>query len=244
LILLTAFLAGWELVFYNVSSMRIPGVLQRIAVCYLAASIIFLNTGLRSRVVITVVLLLAYWALMTLVPVPGCEVFGVDDKACNLAAWLDRTIIGQDHMWRSSRVFDPEGILSTIPAIATTLFGVLTGEWLMRGRQPKPDAENSASAQAEDEKYKTVSGLFLFGTILLAAGWSWSLIFPLNKSLWTSSYSVYTAGLALLTLGICFYLVEIKKFTRLAKPFRCQCPGSVCFFGNNGQGFGDYQSFG
>ena len=77
-------------------------------------------------------LLLIYWALMTLVPFPGCEVWTFDDKACNLAAWLDRAILTENHIWRAGKVFDPEGILSTIPAIVTTLSGVLTGTWLRR----------------------------------------------------------------------------------------------------------------
>lgn len=219
-----SWLAGYVIVPYNVSTMRIPGVLQRIAVCYLIVSIIYLNTNWKQQTTIGVVLLLLYWLLMTVVPVPGCEVFSVDDKACNLAAWLDRTILTEEHIWRSAKVFDPEGILSTIPAVVTTISGVLTGTWL-KSEPPEsagaqfvapPTSWPAANAAGSDRK---ALGLFLAGTALLAAGWSWSLVFPLNKSLWTSSYVVYTSGLALLTLGFCYFVIDIKGYKRWAKPF-------------------------
>lgn len=201
--ILMLYLAGSQFVLYNFAAMRIPGVLQRIAVCYLAASIIFLHSNWKWQVFIGIALLFTYWLLMISVPVPGCEITTIDDKACNLAAYIDRTILTEAHMWRSSKVFDPEGILSTIPAIVTTLSGVLTGTWLRTTR-------------SEIEK---AGGMFFFGTILLAVGWFWSLAFPLNKSLWTSSYVVYTSGLALLTLAVCHWLIDTKGFTRWSKPF-------------------------
>ena len=189
--------------------MRIPGVLQRIAVCYLVTSLIFIHTNWKQQIAISVALLLLYWIVMTIVPVPGCDVTTIDDKACNLAAWLDRSILTEAHMWRSAKVFDPEGILSTIPAIVTTLSGVLTGTWITR----RTDDRDSKFA------FETVAGLFFAGTVLLAAGWSWSLVFPLNKSLWTSSYVFYTSGLALLTLACCYWLIDIKGYRRWAWPF-------------------------
>lgn len=208
--IVTAFwLAGSTVVPYNVATMRIPGVLQRIAVCYLFVALIYLHTNWKQQATISAVLLLAYWFLMTMVPVPGCEVWTVDDKACNLAAWLDRTVLTEAHIWRSAKVFDPEGILSTIPAIVTTLSGVLTGTWLM-----KRNDDGSPAASVDK-----ALGLFFAGTVCLAVGWSWSLIFPLNKSVWTSSYVVYTTGLALLTLGGCYFLIDIKGYKHWAKPF-------------------------
>ena len=200
---LAIYLSGVNIVWYNVATMRIPGVLQRIAVCYLIVSLIFLHTSWRQQVLISAGLLLLYWLLMTVIPVPGCEVTTIDDKACNLAAYLDRSILTEAHMWASAKVFDPEGILSTMPAIVTTMAGVLTGTWLRSDR---------------DELNK-VGGIFFAGTVLLALGWTWSLVFPLNKSLWTSSYVVYTAGLALLTLGFCYWLIDIKGYKRWSKPF-------------------------
>lgn len=207
--LLGLFLAAFP--FYNfstgswldVSTLRIMGVLQRIAVCYLIAALIFIHTNWKQQAVIAVVLLFVYWALMTLVSVPGCEITTINDKACNLAAYLDRMILTENHIWRSSKVFDPEGLLSTVPAIATTLAGVLTGHWL---RQKTDDGEK-------------VSALFFFGVCLTAAGWIWSFWFPLNKSLWTSSYVVNTAGLALCFLGFCYWLVDMKNYRRWTKPF-------------------------
>jgi predicted acyltransferase len=205
----TAFwLVGYVIVPYSVATMRIPGVLQRIAVCYLIVSLIYLHTSWRQQTVIGTVLLLGYWLLMTVIPVPGCEVTTIDDKACNLAAWLDRTILTEAHIWRSAKVFDPEGILSTIPAVVTCLSGVLTGTWLTR--KSEGDGPN---------KIETAAGMFFAGTIALAVGWSWSLLFPLNKSLWTSSYVVYTTGLALLTLAACYWLIDIKQNKWWTKPF-------------------------
>ncbi|HKP71188.1 MAG TPA: heparan-alpha-glucosaminide N-acetyltransferase domain-containing protein [Pyrinomonadaceae bacterium] len=213
-IVLGFYFAGAEILWYNFSTMRIPGVLQRIAVCYLIVSLIFLHTNWKQQVGISVVLLLGYWLLMTLIPVPGCEIATIDDKACNLAAWIDRTILTEAHMWRSAKVFDPEGTLSTIPAIVTTLSGVLTGSWITRSTGSDESAIRNPQSAIE-----TVAGLFFAGTVLLAIGWSWSLVFPLNKSLWTSSYSVYTSGLALLTLGFCYWLIDIKGYKRWAWPF-------------------------
>lgn len=213
-------LAGYVVVPYNLATMRIPGVLQRIAVCYLIVSLIYLHTSWRQQAVIGTVLLLGYWLLMTVVPVPGCEVTTIDDKACNLAAWLDRTIITENHIWRSAKVFDPEGILSTIPALVTCLSGVLTGTWLTR----KSDGFSRSDGETPEgvtltSRVETAAGLFFAGTIALAVGWSWSLVFPLNKSLWTSSYVIYTTGLALLTLAACYWLVDIKQMKWWTKPF-------------------------
>src|SRR5688500_5041148 len=178
---LVFYFAGAQIVWYNFSTMRIPGVLLRIAVCYLIVSIIFLNTNWKQQTAIGVGLLLLYWLLMTIVPVPGCEITTIDDKACNLAAWLDRTILTEPHMWRSAKVFDPEGILSTIPAIVTTLSGVLTGTWITRSDERRVTSDEGADSSLVTRlsSLNRASGLFFFGTTLLAIGWSWSLLFPL-----------------------------------------------------------------
>jgi predicted acyltransferase len=199
--LLGLFLAAFP--FFDFANLRIPGVLQRIAVCYLVASLIFLHTNWKQQTIIGIVLLLVYWFLMSAVPVPGCEITTINDKACNLAAYVDRAVFGENHIWKSAKVFDPEGILSTIPAVATTLSGVLTGTWL-------------ATKKSDLEK---VGGLFFFGVVLIALGWCWNFFFPFNKSLWTSSYVVYTSGLALCFLGFCYWLVDIKGYKKWSKPF-------------------------
>lgn len=210
-------LVGYNVVPYNFGTMRIPGVLQRIAVCYLIVSVIFLHTNWKQQIYIAGGILLGYWAVMTLIPVPGCEISTIDDKACNLAAWLDRTILTEDHIWRSAKVFDPEGILSTLPAIATTIAGVLTGTWLTK-RPADPGPSESGGIAREDNLNK-VSGLSFFGAVLLGAGYVWNSYFPFNKALWTSSYVLVTAGLALLTLGACYWLIDIKGYKAWAKPF-------------------------
>ena len=202
-LIIVFYLAGTHFVWMDLATVRIPGVLQRIAVCYVIASIIFLNTSWKQQVIIGVAILIAYWLLMTLIPVPGCAVTTIDDKACNLAAYLDRTILTSDHLWSAAKVFDPEGILSTLPSIVTTMCGALTGKWLI-----------------EDlDRVEKANGIFFAGTILTAAGWSWSLLFPLNKALWTSSFVLYTAGLALLTLGVCYWLIDVKRMSWWTKPF-------------------------
>ncbi len=187
----------------DVSNLRIMGVLQRIAVCYLISALIFVRTNWKQQALIAGSLLLIYWALMTLVNVPGCEITTFDDKACNLAAYIDRIVLTENHIWKQSKVFDPEGILSTLPAIATTLAGVLGGHWLRR----------------EKDDYEKVAALFFFGLAATAFGWIWSFWFPLNKALWTSSYVFYTAGLALCFLGFCYWLIDIKGYRKWAKPF-------------------------
>ena len=146
-------------------------------------------------------LLLGYWALMALVPVPG---FGPGDlgKESNLAAYIDRALLGP-HIWRAAKVYDPEGVLSTIPAVATTLAGVLTGHWL---RAARPLATKAAAMAAA-------------GSVGFVLGLAWGRRFPINKALWTSSYVVLTAGAALLVLAGCFWLVEIKQWRRWATPF-------------------------
>jgi predicted acyltransferase len=187
----------------DVSTVRIMGVLQRIAVCYLVTALIFLHTNWKQQTIIAVALLLIYWALMTLINVPGCEIATFNDKTCNLAAYIDRAILTENHIWKSSKVFDPEGLLSTIPAIATTLAGILCGHWLRR----------------KNDDTEKVAAMFFFGVCLTAIGWCWSLVFPLNKSLWTSSYVVYTAGLALCFLSFCYWLIDIKGYKKWTKPF-------------------------
>jgi predicted acyltransferase len=193
------FLAGFP--DFQLATIRIPGVLQRIAVCYLAAALAFLGTPLRAQAAALAGLLLGYWALMTLVPVPG---FGAGDlgKEGNLASYLDRMLLGP-HIWRAAKVYDPEGILSTVPAIATTLAGVLTGHWLRSVRTPAAKAWGMAAAGAS----ATVAGLI------------WDRWFPINKALWTSSYATFSAGAALVGLAACFWLVDIRRWRWWTTPF-------------------------
>ncbi len=186
---------------FDFATLRIPGVLQRIAVCYLVAALIFLRTGWRFQFGLTITLLFGYWAAMTLVPVPGFGAGRLDPEA-NLAAYIDRALFGP-HVWRAARVYDPEGLLSTVPAIATTLAGVLAGHWLKTG----------------GSRRKIVLGLFVAGLAAIVLGEVWHAWFPINKALWTSSYAVFTAGAALVTLALCYWLVEVRGYRGWARPF-------------------------
>jgi predicted acyltransferase len=191
------FLGGFP--YFELSTLRIPGVLQRISVCYLISSIIFLNTRWRAQALIAGALLLSYWLMMKLVPVPGFGAGNLEMEG-NLAAYVDRGILS-GHTWKP--LYDPEGILSTLPAIATTLCGVLTGHLLRSERTP----------------VERVALMFVAGLVGMVAGWIWSFWFPLNKALWTSSYVLVTAGMALQLLACCYWLVDIKGYKAWAKSF-------------------------
>src|SRR5678815_4816729 len=201
---------------FHLSTIRIPGVLQRIAVCYLVASLIFLGTRVRTQLLIALALLVFYYILMTKVPAPG---FAAGDltKEGSLASYVDRVVFGP-HIWKQGKVYDPEGILSTIPAIATTLFGILTGQWLRTER-------------ARTEK---VVGMFVAGAVCVVLGWAWNPFFPINKALWTSSYVLFTAGLALQFLALCYWLIDIKGYRRWAWPFEVFGVNALALFVGTG----------
>jgi len=182
---------------FNLSTLRLVGVLPRIAICYLVASLITLNTSIRGQAGVAIGLLILYWGLMKLVPVPG---FGAGDLSVdgNFAAYIDSHLL-HGHMWKAN--WDPEGLLSTIPAIATTLLGVLTGH-LLHSRLDKKD----------------IAGwMFIVGWVAILVGLFWDIVFPINKSLWTSSYVVFTAGAALQLLGFCYWLIDVKGHTKWAR---------------------------
>lgn len=196
------FLAGYPR--FDIERWRIPGVLQRIALCYLAAAAIYRWTAgsrLRQPIVIAATaggLALVYWAAMLLVPVPG-GVAGDLSPEGNLAAWVDRALM-DGHLWRPR--WDPEGLLSTIPAISTTLLGILAG-LVLQGERP---AERKAALLA-------VGGL-----AGVAIGYAWDIVFPINKNLWTSSYAVFTAGAAALLLAACYWIIDVKGWKRWTTP--------------------------
>lgn len=181
-------------------SVRLPGVLQRIGIVYFIASLLYLKTTQRTQLVAAILILLGYWAIMTLIPAPGFEITNLE-KGTNLAAWADNILL-KGHMSEATKTWDPEGILSTIPAIATGIIGLLIGQILN-------------STLLKNEKAKK---LLLIGTILIILGQVWNIVFPINKALWTSSYVLYTAGLATFVLAILYYLIDVadyKKGTRL-----------------------------
>ena len=193
------FLAGFP--YFNLGTIRIAGVLQRIAVCYLVASIIFLKTDLRKQLIIAAALVVSYWLVMTFIPAPGFKM-GDFSREGSFACFIDRKVLGH-HIWSQGKVYDPEGLLSTLPAIATTLMGVVVGHVLR-------------SQQKEHEK---VSLLFVAGMGCVVIGWLWNLFFPINKSLWTSSYVLLTGGMAMQLLAFCYWVIDIKHYRRWATPF-------------------------
>jgi predicted acyltransferase len=187
---------------YNFATIRIPGVLQRIALASFLATVPVLFTRARGQALTAGALLLGYWALMTLVPVPGIGA-GVLEPGQDLGAYLDRAVFGTAHLWKSAKTWDPEGLLSTLPAVGTVLLGVLTGHWIRAGHAPR----------------RLVGGLVGLGIAFTLLGSAWGMVFPINKSLWTSSYTVFTAGLACFVLALCYWLVDMKGYRRWAIPF-------------------------
>ena len=185
------------------STVRIPGVLQRISVVFLISSIIFLKNSEKQIMRIAAGILILYWIIMTFIPVPGTGYPNLE-KETNMGAWIDRSILTEAHLWKSAKTWDPEGILSTLPAIASGLIGVLVGAFLRR--------------KDLDEGYK-VSWLFSTGLLLFVGGMAWGLQFPLNKSLWTSSFVLYTGGLATMILAFCYWMIDVNKRQRFTLPF-------------------------
>jgi predicted acyltransferase len=198
---------------FHFSTMRYPGVLPRIAVCYLMAGLLVVGTARRAdfddfvtnipAVTGTIlVLLIGYWAAMRLIPVPGIGPANLD-PANNLAAWLDRRVM-YGHLWgQLKQVRDPEGILSTFPAIGSVLCGVLTGEWMRR-------------TKTNERKF---AGLMIVGVITMIVGRLLHPLFPINKNLWTSTFVIFTAGFAMVILAICFWMVDMRGWRRWTQPF-------------------------
>jgi predicted acyltransferase len=209
---------------FDLHSIRIMGVLQRIAICYLAAGCLYLlvyrprqsiaddnvliESGPSRKAAphaaiasITVILLLGYWALLTFVPVPGYGA-GHWNPNDNLGSYIDRTLMN-GHLWSESKTWDPEGLLSTLPAIATALLGILAGEWLRSKRLGGRKA----------------GGLLLAGVVLLVAGWAMHPYFPINKNLWTSTFVLFTGGFAMVVLAACYWVVDVRGWRKWLAPF-------------------------
>jgi predicted acyltransferase len=191
---------------FDVTRWRIPGVLQRIAVCYLLAAAAYRvsSSGERRRQAVSLAALalalaVGYWLVMTFVAAPG-GVAGDLSPEGNVGAWLDRVLMA-GHLWRPR--WDPEGLLSTAPAVSTTLLGVVCGLWLGSDRPP-----GSKSA-----------GLVLAGMAGILVGYLWSVVFPINKNLWTSSYVMFTAGVAALLLGAGYWMIDVRGWRSWTRPF-------------------------
>jgi predicted acyltransferase len=194
------------------STLRFPGVLQRIALCYLAASLLYIQMAKIKRGAIefspgrmawlVVGLLFVYYLAMRFIPVPGYGAGLLDSKQGNLAAYLDRLVFG-NHLWSQSKTWDPEGLLTTLPAIGTTLIGVIAAWWL----------------GAKREAYHKLAMLLVAGNLLMLSGYLVSGWFPINKNLWSPSYVLFSGGMALVFLGICYWYADIKGYRRLTMPW-------------------------
>jgi predicted acyltransferase len=213
--------------FYDLNHLRIPGILQRIALCYATSALLYLAmirpagddpplaTGVQSRstrtaaelATLIAVVLIGYWALLRYFPVPG---FGPAryDSVGSLGAYIDRAVFTTRHLWAWGLTpgygvtYDPEGLLSTLPAIANALLGVLAGVWLRMPRQ--------ARSKAAD--------LLYFGALLFLVAWPLSSLMPINKRIWTSTFALLSGGVSLLVLGVLYWLLDLRSAPRWTRP--------------------------
>jgi predicted acyltransferase len=193
---------------------RIPGVLQRIALVYFVCSLLFLKTSQRSLIWTAVVLLIAYWVCMSFVPVPDAGAPNLE-AATNLGAWIDRLILTKKHLYLDGP-FDPEGIFSTIPAIATGISGMLAGIWIRRN---------------DKNPSEKMVGLFVYGLLAMTLGWAWDAAgFPINKALWTSSYVCWTSGLALCFFAMFYWVIDVRQIHWWTRPFMVYGVNAITVF--------------
>jgi predicted acyltransferase len=202
---------------FDFSSIRMMGVLQRISLTYLLASLAVLNLPRKGQWILAAVLLIGYWLAMMYVPVPGYGA-GVLTREGNFGAYIDRLIIPKAHLYKGDGfnfMGDPEGLFSTIPAIVSVLAGYFTGQWIRGKKEISPE---------------TSMDLVLFGLSCLVIGGIWDLAFPINKKLWTSSYVVFTTGWALLLLAACYELIEVRRVRRWGKAFEVLGLNAISIF--------------
>ena len=182
---------------FNLNELRIAGVLQRISVVFLVCSLLFIYSRWQIQVWVASALLVVYWITMVFIPTPTAG--GVSlEPGINMAAWIDSYLL-PGKMWQET--WDPEGVYSTIPAIATGIIGMLAGKIIV--------------TKLSNER--KIIWLFLGGTILSIAGYLWSLNFPINKNIWTSSYVLLTAGFASILLAASYFIVDVLKRDKIAR---------------------------
>jgi predicted acyltransferase len=201
---------------FDVSNIRIMGVLQRISLAYLFASLAVLNLSRTGQWILAGVLLIGYWLTMMYVPVPEYG-SGVLTRVGNFGAYIDRLMIPQAHLYAGDgyqKLGDPEGLFSTIPAVVNVLAGYFTGQWIRK--QPVTS--------------RTSIGLALLGIGCLIIGWVWGWTFPINKKLWTSSYTIFSSGWALILLAACYELIEVRLIRRWGKPWEVMGLNAIALF--------------
>ena len=188
----------WLFPKFDFETIRYAGVLQRIAIVFLVCAILFLNTRWKTQAIIASAILILYWLAMVLIPTPGYEK-AMLEPGVNLAAWIDSKFLS-GYMWQ--KTWDPEGLLSTLPAISTGISGMLAGHLIL-------------SKKSQEQK---IILLFSFGFLAFIVGYWWNFIFPINKNIWTSSFVMVTAGLAAMVLAASIYFVDVKGRARFTKP--------------------------
>jgi predicted acyltransferase len=186
---------------FDFATVRIPGVLQRISLVFFFCSLLYMNTNWLAQIRTAIILLVGYFILMTMIPVPDIGSANLEPET-NLGAWLDRLLLN-GHLWAKSKTWDPEGVLGTLPAISTGILGMLTGKLFTSVKEPA----------------QKTTWLFFTGAILIVAGLAWGIVFPINKSLWTSSFVLYTAGIAMQFLAACYWLIDVQGIKRWSTPF-------------------------
>ncbi|MDF2456970.1 MAG: hypothetical protein K0R51_2963 [Cytophagaceae bacterium] len=184
---------------FDFEHLRFPGVLQRIGLVFALASLLFIYCSENQRRVLAAFILISYWLLLAFVPVPGIGEVSLEVNQ-NWASWVDQLLL-KGHMWKYTQTWDPEGLLSTLPALVTALLGISTALYLQKSSSP-------------------VKGLLLYGISSIGLGLAWSFLFPMNKALWTSSFVLFTAGIALVLLSLSVYLFDEKKLETGTLPFR------------------------
>ena len=179
---------------HSISHLRLMGVLPRIAIVFFICSILYIKASQKTRDWVLAGSLIGYCVIMNFIPVPGAGAANLNPET-NLGAWLDRLLRGTNHLWAESKTWDPEGILGRWPAIGTGLMGIRAGTWLKR-----TDREESVK----------VTWLFVYGTLAVIVGLVWDMFFPINKALWTSSFVLYTGGLAIIALALSYWLIDVQ----------------------------------
>jgi predicted acyltransferase len=181
-------------------TVRVYGILQRIAACYLICAILYLNTSIRTQAFIFLAIIIGYWYFLTQVPIPGSGGYQLS-MYNNWVGYVDTKLFSPVHLLGG---FEPEGLLGTIPSIATTLVGLLTGSFLL----------------SQTPKKKMVWIMLATGILFLIVAWIWSYNFPINKKLWTSTFVLWSSGFSLIVFSVCFFSIDILGFTKWSVPFK------------------------
>lgn len=193
-----------EYVPWGPSEWRIPGVLQRIGLVFIIGGILFVKSSAKTLWIALISILIGYWGLIN-ISIEGAFIADLSKPNLNIGAYWDEMILTKDHLWPVSRSegWDPESLLGTIPAVGTAIIGMIAGLFIKSDRSV----------------LDKVSGLFAIGGVATVLGLAWNIVFPMNKALWTSSYVLYTGGIAAMLTAFCIWVMDYKGYTKISKPF-------------------------